>query len=117
MNTQRLSLPFPVPLADCFNNAGKTRIKTDRYKAYQREAAQVLAYEQKAKPMAPPYHIEVSLRAPDNRARDGDNLLKCLFDTLVKCGILTDDSNREIKSFNVAWVDEGEPCVVQITSI
>ena len=119
MKTQRLTLPFPVPLAACFTNQkyGKGRTKTDRYKAYQHEAGQMLMFEQKAKPMQPPYHIDVYLRAPDKRRRDGDNTLKCIFDTCVKFGILKDDSNHEIHSFSVAWVEDGDPCVIQITSV
>ena len=116
MTTQRITIPFPVPLASCFINVGKTRTKSKRYKAYEKEAAMLLM-SQRAKPMKPPYHIDITFRAPDRRKRDADNLFKCLFDTLVKNGIIEDDNNQCIHSASWSWVEDGEPCVVNITSV
>ena len=116
MKTQRIELPFPIPLASCFINVGRTRTKSKRYRVYEKLAAAELM-ARGVKQMKPPYHIDITFCAPDRRKRDADNLFKCLFDTLVKNGVIEDDNNQCIHSASWRWVDEGEPCVVQITSI
>lgn len=114
MNTQRLSIPFPIPLSSCFINVGRTRTKSKRYRSYEKTVAIVLAGSRQ---MKPPYHIDIAFCAPDRRKRDADNLFKCLFDTLVKNGILEDDNNQCIHSATWCWVYEADPCVISITSI
>ena len=116
MATQAIGLPYPVPLSSCFINKGKGRTKSPRYRAYEEEAGKMLN-AQGARPMKPPYHVTITLCAPDKRKRDADNLFKCLFDTLVKNGIIEDDNNQCIHSGSWAWTEEGEPCTVHITSI
>lgn len=108
----RVELPWPVPLHDCFTNApGKGRVPTKRYAAYRKEAGQMLM-AQRARPVRGPVSIHIQLVAPDRRVRDGDNTLKCIFDTLKHFGIIEDDSNRVIRRHELVWANDGPPCVV-----
>jgi Holliday junction resolvase RusA-like endonuclease len=110
----RVELPFPVPIADCFTNAGKCgRVKTKRYEAYGLEAWASIT---KQKPGKAKGAVSVYIRvvAPDKRVRDGDNLLKCVFDTLKDNGIIADDSNRVVRRHTLEWAEDGPPCVVLI---
>ena len=59
-------------------------------------------------------NARAGLKAPDKRARDGDNLLKCLFDTLKTNGLIEDDSNRVVRRHELVWADDGPACVVLI---
>ena len=66
---------------------------------------------------AGPVVVEVFLAKPDNRKRDGDNLLKCLLDTLVKSRVIADDNCDVVIAGSWAWADHGVPCRVKITEI
>lgn len=110
----RVDLPFPIPLHACFRNvAGKGRVRTSRYLAYSKNASKELLVQRPAK-IKGPVSVHVSLVAPDARARDGDNLLKCLFDTLKHNGLIEDDSNRIIVRHSLVWAPHGPPCTVII---
>lgn len=110
----RVDLPYPIPLSACFTNVrGRGRVPTARYKAWQTEAWAMIA-QQKPKRIKGPVSIYVQLVAPDKRARDGDNLLKSIFDTLTKNDLIVDDSGSIIRRFTVQWVEAGPPCVVLI---
>ena len=67
--------------------------------------------------VAGPVVLEVDFTAPDQRARDGDNLLKCVFDTLVKAGVIEDDNNRVILASSFRWVDAQTPCRVTVRPV
>lgn len=112
---QRLTLPFPPSLNNCFVNAkGVGRIPSQRYKAWTTEALWMLK-AQRAEKMAGDLSIHIGLVAPDKRARDGDNLIKPALDILVKAGIIADDSNKHVRRVSVEWLASGEPCVVIIS--
>ena len=109
-----LSLPFPVPLHACFiKSKGGSGIPSKRYEAYKVEAAKRIQ-KQGAPKVAGPVRIEIRLCAPDRRKRDGDNLMKCLFDTLVNNRVIEDDSNDIVRGFSVEWVADSDPCLVFI---
>jgi crossover junction endodeoxyribonuclease RusA len=59
--------------------------------------------------------VSIGLVAPDKRARDADNTLKCILDILVKAQIIKDDSNKYVRRVTVQWVPSGAPCVVLIS--
>jgi crossover junction endodeoxyribonuclease RusA len=61
------------------------------------------------------FELKVRARRPDKRRRDIDNILKALADGLVKCGVIEDDHLCE--GIDIRWVDAGDPCEVEITSI
>lgn len=110
----RIELPYPVPLHACFRNArGRGRVPTDRYLSWQKEAWAMIA-QQRPQRIKGPVSVMVQLVAPDKRARDGDNLLKAVFDALTKNDIIIDDSGAIIRRFTVQWADQGPPCVVLV---
>lgn len=43
-------------------------------------------------PMEGPLAIDIALYPPDRRARDADNTLKCILDSLQKAGVVKNDS-------------------------
>lgn len=110
----RLELPFPVPLSACFTNvAGRGRVPTPRYKAWQEEALWMLK-SQRALPISGLISIYIRLVAPDKRHRDAGNCDKAVGDILVKAGVIKDDSNRYVRRLTYEWADDGPGCVVII---
>ncbi|GAA4108697.1 RusA family crossover junction endodeoxyribonuclease [Aminobacter aganoensis] len=110
----RVELPFPVPLHDCFTNVkGRGRVPTPRYKAYGREAWAVIA-QQRPNKLKGQVSVYVRLVAPDKRARDADNLGKCILDTLKANGLIEDDSNHFVRKLSFEWAEDGPGCVVLI---
>ena len=111
-----INLPFPVPLRACFlKSKGGSGIPSKRYAAYGREATGMIL-EQGAPKVSGPVRVEISLCAPDRRRRDGDNLMKCLFDTLVRNRVIEDDSNAVVTGFSVEWVADAAPCRVRVVA-
>lgn len=110
----RLELPFPVPLhALWLKHKGGGGIPTPRYQAYGREAWAMIA-QQKPGKIKGPVSVAIRLVAPDKRKRDGDNLLKCLFDTLKRNGIIEDDNNRVVTRHSLEWALTGPACVILV---
>ena len=112
--TASLSLPFPVPLHACFiKNIGGSGIPSKRYKTYASEAAATIMAQGSPK-VSGPVSVRFYLCAPTKAKRDGDNLLKCLFDTLTSNGVIEDDNNRIVRRFSLEWVEASSPCRVEI---
>lgn len=110
----RVELPFPVPLhALWLKHKGGGGIPSERYQAYGREAWAMIQQQKPAR-VNGPVSVFIRLHAPDRRQRDGDNLFKCVFDTLKRNGIIEDDCNRFVKRGGFFWADDGPPCVVLI---
>jgi len=49
---------------------------------------------------------------PDNRIRDKDNILKCVFDTIKLAGIIKDDSQIKNLTVNDCGLKKGGACVL-----
>jgi len=110
----RYELPFPVPLhALWLKHKGGGGVPSPRYQSYGREAWAMIA-QQRAGKARGPVSVYIRLVAPDKRARDGDNLLKCLFDTLKNNAVIEDDSNRIVRRHELVWASDGPPCIVLI---
>lgn len=110
----RIELPFPVPLHALWRvHKGGGGVPSDRYKSYGREAWAMIA-QQKPQKIKGPVSISICLVAPDKRKRDGDNLLKCIFDTLKNNGVIEDDNRFIVQRFSVTWWHDGPPCVVLV---
>lgn len=113
----RVELPFPVPLhALWIKSKGGGGIPTARYQAYGREAWAMIAQQRPQKAKGP-VSVFIRLCAPDKRNRDGDNLFKCVLDTLKNNGLIEDDGNRFVKRAGFFWAEDGPPCVVLIQPI
>ena len=107
-------LPFPVPLAACFiKSKGGSGIPSERYKAYEREAWGMMLQAGSPR-VSGPVSVHFTLCAPDRRKSDGDNLLKCLFDTLTHNGVIEDDNNAFVRHFSLEWIEQGQPCQVVV---
>ena len=114
MRRASIYLPFPVPLHACFiKSKGGSGIPSKRYKAFGVEAAGMIL-AQGAPKVSGPVSVKIHLCAPDRRKRDGDNLLKCLFDTLTTNGVIEDDNNQIVRRFSVEWTEATAPCRVEI---
>lgn len=111
----RIELPFPPPLAACFQNIPKRgRAITPRYREWTNEAMWMVA-SQKPRKHEGEVSIRIGLVAPDKRHRDCDNLMKPILDLLVKALVIKDDSNRYIRRLSVEWLASGPPCTVIIS--
>lgn len=108
----QIDIPFPVPLHACFlKKRGGGGVPTPRYRAYADEAGWMIK-AQKPSPVRGQVSVRVELVAPDRRARDADNLGKCVFDTLTRHALIEDDSNRIVRRHTFEWVESGPPCRV-----
>lgn len=111
---------MPVPLSSCFNNFGKRRIESERYKAWKEKTDTHVVDECQevcglASPtVTGPVRVRYYVKRPDNRVRDLDNLLKALNDTLTRLRIIEDDS--KIVDLGIAWARAEIPndCAVHV---
>lgn len=110
----KVELPFPVPLhALWVKHRGGGGVPSKRYQEFGREAWAMIA-QQRPQKVKGAVSANILLVAPDKRRRDGDNLLKCVFDTLKNNGLIEDDSNQIVKRFTVDWSLSGPPCTILI---
>lgn len=109
------TLPYPVSVNGAFKMHNGARL-SKAYRAW-RDAAGLELISQRPRKHFGRVHISLAFLAPDRRRRDADNLLKAVFDLCVKHGVIADDSNRVLRSFDVAWVDDGAPVTVSIRSL
>lgn len=88
----RLVLPWP-PTGNHATKHTRTggHYLTDEHKRFRSTVAAIWA-QVKAQPVPSPYRATIVWFPPDRRARDSDNLQKTLFDALIKCGAIADDS-------------------------
>ncbi len=113
-NRIQFTLPFPVPLHACFiKSKGGTGIPSKRYKAYGWNAQADIIQAGRPR-ISGPVSVKFLLCAPDRRKRDGDNLTKCLFDTLVNNGVIEDDNNQIVRKFSMEWVENAPACTVVV---
>lgn len=122
----RIDLPFPVPLSACFKDVQitskktgqtfRTRAPTGRYKAWQKEAMEMIRLQRPRK-FDGEVAVYVRLVAPDRRGRDAGNCDKAVLDILVKAGVIVDDSNRYVRRLTFEWADEGPSCAVVVRAI
>ena len=99
--------PFPPSVNGLFAHGlvrGKVRrFPTKAYKQWRREAvlrmrlARIPTYDV-------PVVVKLELTPRDSRPRDADNYAKGVMDALVEARILTDDSNRYVKSVTPYWM-------------
>lgn len=99
-----LQLPYPPTANHLFANAGKKRVKTDHYKAWIKEAGWAVVQQRPAKVLGA-YRLQLIAQRPDKRARDIDNLLKCVSDLLKTHGVIEEDSKAQ--SVFAGWSLEG----------
>lgn len=113
--TQTFVLPFPVSVNNMFLNiAGRGRIKSPKYRAWQSEAGWRLR-QQRAVPIRGLVAIEIKAIKPDNRRRDIDNLSKAICDILVVNNVITDD--KMIERITAEWARSDDLSGVSVTVV
>jgi len=100
MTAISLTLPFPPGVNNLYGHVGRRRYATDRYKAWQQEAALAIR-AQGVSGLRGPFCISMLLTPPDRRWTDLDGRAKAPLDILVKCGIIDDD--RHNRKLIMAW--------------
>lgn len=99
---------MPPPLSACFNNFGRRRIESKRYTTWKRGTDEYVSLFWKSvvgtseRPTVPgEVRARFYVKRPDRRARDIDNLLKGLCDSLTRLCVIEDDS--KIVDLGIAW--------------
>lgn len=114
MSLTTVILPWPPGVNNLFKNAGKRRVKTDRYNSWLAEAALAVS-EQRPAAVRGSFRAVILFDAPDRRIRDLDGLVKAPLDLLVKQGVIDDD--HLAKRIVLEWSDRapGKPGRAVIT--
>lgn len=116
MTTIKLELPYPPSVNKYWRRVkGKTLI-SQRGRNYAAE----VAWMTKRAPRFPAgvrAAVEVQAFMPDKRKRDLDNLFKSLLDSLVKAGVLVDDSVIDDLRIVRAGYEEDGKVIVSIKGI
>lgn len=97
-----LTLPYPPTANNLFKNVPKGRAKSATYRAWIGAALWELN-RQRPQLVRGTYRLTITAVRPDNRARDIDNLIKPISDTLKKGGVIEDDAKA--KSVFAVWSD------------
>ena len=102
-----LSLELPYP-----NTSGNSHVRhgggrhylTKDAQDYRRDVERQAMKHRAQRSLAGPLELRWVLAPPDLKARDQTNVLKVVEDALVRCGVLSDDSNKVIRRTVVDWV-------------
>src|SRR5262252_3713880 len=105
-----LTLPAPPATNNLFINAGRKRVKSQRYKAWQTEAGWELQ-RQRCSCIGGPWEADIAL--PTGLHGDADNYAKPILDLLVKHHVLDDD--RHCRRISVAKTATVGPVIVTLT--
>lgn len=100
--TITLELPYPVSVNEAFRNVeGVGRVKTEKYAAWRREAAQLIMIQRVRCAIG---QVEVTMTFEDRKGtRDADNLIKAVLDCLVENGIIASDSSKTVRRIIAQW--------------
>jgi crossover junction endodeoxyribonuclease RusA len=90
-----LSLPYP-PSGNNQRAIFNGRLISSRaYRFWTKRALEDIAAVHERPTITGPYSLTIVARRPDRRRRDIANLEKCVSDSLVKAGVISDDCNAE----------------------
>lgn len=87
----RLELPYPPSVNRYYRSFGG-RVVISRDGRRYTDAVVSMFSSLEMRPIDYEVSLSIDVYPPDRRRRDIDNILKCLFDSLVKGGALKDDS-------------------------
>ena len=107
--TVQITVPHP-PSTNALRRMGGGRfVSTTKYKAWQKEAGQLLELQRPGM-VNGPIRLDIEVGRiltkkgkPDKRRRDLSNFVKPLEDLLVRHGVIDDDS--KVEQFEVRWAD------------
>ena len=84
----KVKLPFPPSVNGLYGGgSGQQRFKTKRYKEWCKSVSYLPDLQ-----IDVPITILYTFTWPDNRARDGQNYIKAVTDTLVNASVIKDDN-------------------------
>ena len=86
-----LDLPFPPTVNTYWRRVGSKTLISQKGRAYAEQVAWITRHSARF-PAGKRAAVVVEAYMPDKRNRDLDNLFKALLDSLVKAGVLVDDS-------------------------
>ena len=111
----KLTLPFPPTVNTYWRHTPKGVLISASGRSFRSNAiaAVYMQLGRKPKPLDCDVQVTVVIAPPDRRARDLDNYLKALFDSLTHAGIWKDDS--QIKRMAVEWGPVTKSGYVEIT--
>lgn len=107
----RYELPYPPTTNTLFANAGTSRVRASRYRAWAKEAGNCIIVQGR-KRIHGRVTLSIALVRPDRRRRDLSNTIKAIEDLLVSMAVIDDDSL--VQRISAQWVSAGSPCVVLI---
>lgn len=109
-----IDLPFPPSINRLYRAVGGRSILSEPYRKWKAEAGLTLL-SQRPKRVPGQVSVTVKLCPPDKRRRDADNAgTKAVLDLLVSHQIIEGDDSRFLRSITATWVDQGDPCRVEI---
>jgi crossover junction endodeoxyribonuclease RusA len=99
-----LMLPWPPSVNHYYRKVGRRMLISRRGRLY-RQAVCAIVREIGITPFDCELKLTIDAYPPDKRRRDGDNLLKAIFDSLQHGGLYKDDSQIKDFAFYTREVD------------
>ncbi len=98
MKSLEFNLPWPPSVNTYYRHIGSRTLLSKRGREYRKQVC-VLLKDKCIEPLTTELMICIDAYPPDQRRRDGDNILKAILDSLQHAGIYADDC--QIKDFEV----------------
>ena len=117
MKTISIQLPYPKVTGNMSVRHSRSggHYKDPKYTAYESQVRAAVIAQKAAIGISEPVEVSYVLHAPDNRARDCDNVLKIANDCMTKAGVWVDDSNKIIRRVVIEWGENVEGGAVIVT--
>lgn len=107
LSVLKLRLPYPPSVNKYWLRVGKRVILSPEARVYK----ELVAYQIKSQKIPSlgnrRLKLEISVRPPDNRKRDIDNICKCILDALQDGGVFDDDSQVDTLHVQRCGVQKG----------
>lgn len=113
-NPAILVLPYPPSINALYRAVKGRSILSEAYRNWIKQAGMEIML-QRPKITLGKVGITISLKAPDKRRRDLDNVGgKAVLDLLVRHSLIEGDDSRFVRALHMQWVEDGHSCVVII---
>lgn len=108
-----VELPYPPSVNHYWRRVGSRTLISRGGRAFREAVCSILA-AQGARPLEGPLFVDVTIRPPDRRRRDIDNVAKALLDALAHGGAYDDDAQIVRLAIEKAEPIEGGKTIVRI---
>lgn len=113
-NAPHLVLPYPPSTNSLYRAVKGRSILSKAYRDWITQAGMEVMLQRPKRTLGK-VGITISLKAPDKRRRDLDNVGgKAVLDLLVRHSLIEGDDSRFVRALHMEWVEEGHPCMVII---